>query len=45
MANIRNIFFDMGDTLVHRPIDRQIGFAMLLRKFGYDVSNLSLIHI
>jgi len=43
MAKIRNIFFDMGDTLVHRPIDRQIGFAMLLRKFGYDVSNEALL--
>ena len=40
---IRNIFFDMGDTLVHRPIDRQIGYAMLLRKFGYDVSNEALL--
>jgi len=39
MAEIENVFFDMGDTLVHRPIDRQIGYAMLLRKFGYDVSN------
>ena len=33
----------MGDTLVHRPIDRQIGYAMVLRKFGYDVSNEALL--
>ena len=40
---IRNIFFDMGSTLVHRPIDRQVGFAVLLRRFGYDVSDQDML--
>jgi len=36
---IRNIFFDMGNTLVHRPLDRQVGFAILLRRLGHGVSD------
>jgi len=36
---IKNIFFDMGNTLVHRPIDRQIGFAQFLRSKGFDVKD------
>ncbi len=40
---IRNIFLDMGDTLVHRPIDRQVGYAMLLRQFGYNVSDQDML--
>ncbi len=35
---IRNILFDMGNTLVHRPFDTQTALGMLLRRFGYDVS-------
>ena len=40
---IKNIFFDMGNTLVHRPIDRQIGFAQLLRKRGFDVTDAEFL--
>lgn len=36
---IKNIFFDMGNTLVHRPLDRQVGFAILLRRLGHNVSD------
>lgn len=40
---IENVFFDMGNTLVHREIDRQIGFAILLRRWGHDISDRELL--
>jgi len=36
---IVNIFFDMGNTLVHRSMERQLGFAAVLRDLGYDLSD------
>ena len=40
---IKNIFYDMGNTLVHRPIDRQLGFAQFLRNNGYEVTDAELL--
>ncbi len=40
---IRNLFFDMGNTLTHRAIDRQIGHAMLLREMGYEVTDDAML--
>ncbi len=40
---IENVFFDMGNTLVHREIDRQVGFAILLRKWDYDISGQEML--
>lgn len=40
---IKNIFFDMGNTLVHRPVDRQLGFAQLLRKRGFNITDAEFL--
>ncbi len=34
---IKNIFFDMGHTLVYRPYDTETAIHMLLEDLGYDV--------
>jgi putative hydrolase of the HAD superfamily len=40
---IKNLFFDMGNTLTHRAIDRQIGHAMQLRELGYKVTDEEML--
>ena len=40
---IKNLFFDMGNTLTHRAIDREVGQAMHLRELGYEVSDEEML--